>query len=228
VLVQTPHDAGFFQPAALPVANETKKASGDEGDRPQRRSPYGSIGPQLACSRVTGFGVTTKSLEDNDMLHTTRKLVITGLIAIGLIGAAGSGWSAESANSTAMIERGRYLAQLAGCNDCHTPGYLINNGEIPESRWLIGDSFGWRGPWGTTYASNLRLFLKDMSEDAWVETARTLKRRPPMPWYTVNQMHEDDLRALYRFVRSLGEPGNPAPAYVPPDQDPTTPYALFP
>ncbi len=57
---------------------------------------------------------------------------------------------------------------------------------------------------------------------------RTLKRRPPMPWYTLNKMHEDDLRALYRFIRSLGEPGNPAPAYLPPDQEPKTPYALFP
>ena len=162
------------------------------------------------------------------MFQTTRKLLVSGLIAVSLIGAAGSGWAVESADNTAMIERGRYLAQLAGCNDCHTSGYLMSNGQIPESQWLMGDSFGWRGPWGTTYPPNLRLFLKDMGEDQWVQVARTLKRRPPMPWYTVNKMHEDDLRALYRFIRSLGEPGKPAPAYVPPDQEPSTPYALFP
>jgi mono/diheme cytochrome c family protein len=162
------------------------------------------------------------------VFHTNRKLLVIGLIAVGLIGAAGSGGAVESADNAAMIERGRYLAQLAGCNDCHTSGYLMSNGQIPESQWLMGDSFGWRGPWGTTYPPNLRLFLKDMSEDQWVQVARTLKRRPPMPWYTVNKMHEDDLRALYRFIRSLGEPGKPAPAYVPPDQDPSTPYALFP
>ena len=23
----------------------------------------------------------------------------------------------------AVVERGRYLAKIAGCNDCHTPGY---------------------------------------------------------------------------------------------------------
>lgn len=162
------------------------------------------------------------------MVHATRKLLITGLIAVGLTGATRPARAAETDTSAAMIERGRYLAQLAGCNDCHTADYLMNNGEIPESRWLIGDSFGWRGPWGTTYPSNLRLFLKDMSEDEWVQVARTLKRRPPMPWYTVNRMHEDDLRALYRFIRSLGEPGKPAPAYVPPDREPSTLYALFP
>ena len=39
---------------------------------------------------------------------------------------------------------------------------------------------------GTTYASNLRLYVKYMSEDQWLAACRTLKRRPPMPWYTVN------------------------------------------
>jgi mono/diheme cytochrome c family protein len=159
---------------------------------------------------------------------TIRKRSIVGLISVALAGTVASARPTDPNSSTVSVEQGRYLAQLAGCNDCHTPGYLLNNGEIPESQWLMGDNFGWRGPWGTTYASNLRLFLKDMSEDEWVQAARTLKRRPPMPWYTVNHMHEDDLRALYRFIRSLGDPGKPAPAYVPPGQEPSTPYALFP
>jgi mono/diheme cytochrome c family protein len=162
------------------------------------------------------------------MPRKTRTLLLTAPIVASLAAGAVSSWSATTKNDGAMIERGRYLAQVAGCNDCHTAGYLMGNGQIPESRWLLGDSFGWRGPWGTTYAPNLRLFLKDMSEDQWVQVARTLKRRPPMPWYTLNKMHEDDLRALYRFIRSLGAPGKPAPAYVPPGQEPSTPYALFP
>jgi hypothetical protein len=95
-------------------------------------------------------------------------------------------------------------------------------------KWLSGDQFGWRGAWGTTYGSNLRLFVKDMTEDQWVETARTLKRRPPMPWFNVNAMSEDDLRAIYRFIRSFDDLGQPAPAYVPPGEEPKTPYASFP
>jgi len=163
------------------------------------------------------------------MPNTSQKLLLTSFIAASLAAGAVSAWSAETkTNGTATIERGRYLAQVAGCNDCHTSGYLMSNGQIPESQWLMGDSFGWRGPWGTTYPPNLRLFVKGMSEDQWVQVARTLKRRPPMPWYTLNNMHEDDLRALYRFIRSLGDPGNPAPAYLSPDQEPKTPYALFP
>jgi mono/diheme cytochrome c family protein len=126
------------------------------------------------------------------------------------------------------LERGRYLTQIGGCNDCHTPGYLLSEGNVDESRWLTGDRFGWRGPWGTTYAANLRLLLAGLTEDQWVLKARTLRARPPMPWYTLNQMAEEDLRALYRYVRHLGPAGQEAPAYLPVGQEPAPPFALFP
>jgi len=127
-----------------------------------------------------------------------------------------------------QVDRGRYLSKVAGCNDCHTPGYLISEGKVPEQLWLTGDSFGWRGPWGTTYASNLRLFVTAMTEEQWVNLARVLKARPPMPWFNLNVMQEEDLKAIYQFIRYLGPSGQAAPLYVPPDQEPTTPFALFP
>jgi mono/diheme cytochrome c family protein len=142
--------------------------------------------------------------------------------------AANQACTADPVLDPELVERGRYLARVAGCNDCHTPGYIMNDGNVPEELWLSGDNFGWRGPWGTTYGTNLRLFIKDMSETQWVEVAKTLKRRPPMPWFNLNEMHEDDLRALYHFMRSQGGPGKPAPAYLPPGKEPTTPYAHFP
>jgi len=127
-----------------------------------------------------------------------------------------------------LVERGRYLSKISGCNDCHTSGYLLSEGKVPEAQWLTGDSFGWRGPWGTTYAANLRLFMANLSEDEWLVTAKNLKARPPMPWYSLNEMHDDDLRAIYHYVRHLGPGGSEAPAYVPPDQEPAPPYAQFP
>lgn len=60
------------------------------------------------------------------------------------------------------VERGRYLAKVTGCNDCHTAGYARAGGKVPESQWLMGDSLGWRGPWGTTYPANLRLYMRGM------------------------------------------------------------------
>lgn len=126
------------------------------------------------------------------------------------------------------VERGRYLSMTSGCNDCHTPGYMFKEGNVPEENWLTGESFGWRGPWGTTYATNLRLSINKMTEEQWVQYAKTLKSRPPMPWFNLNKMTEEDLKSIYRFIRYLGPAGAPAPAYVPPDQEPTTPFALFP
>jgi mono/diheme cytochrome c family protein len=127
-----------------------------------------------------------------------------------------------------MVDRGRYLTRIAGCNDCHTPGYLLSEGNVPEKLWLTGDRFGWRGPWGTTYGSNLRLFAGGLTEKDWVTVAQTLRRRPTMPWFNLNAMKEEDLKAIYQFIRYLGPGGAPAPAYVPPDKEPDTPYALFP
>lgn len=128
----------------------------------------------------------------------------------------------------ALIARGRYIAKIGGCNDCHTAGYLLAEGQTPESEWLLGDTFGWRGPWGTTYGANLRLLLANMSEDQWLTLAKNLRARPPMPWFTLNEISDEDLRGLYAFIRYLGSGGSPAPAYVPPDQEPPPPYATFP
>lgn len=126
------------------------------------------------------------------------------------------------------IEQGRYLTKIAGCNDCHTAGYMASAGKVPEEKWLLGDALGWQGDWGTTYATNLRLYVKDMSEEQWVTLARTKEARPPMPWFGLREMKDADLRAIYRFLRFLGPAGEPAPAYLPPGQAAAGPVARFP
>jgi len=128
----------------------------------------------------------------------------------------------------AKLARGKYLVKIAGCNDCHTPNYLLSAGKVDEKLWLTGDKLGWRGPWGTTYSPNLRLYFDKLSEDQWVTVARNLQTRPPMPWFTLREMNEQDLRAIHAYARSLGLAGEPAPAYLPPDKEPPQPYAQFP
>jgi mono/diheme cytochrome c family protein len=127
-----------------------------------------------------------------------------------------------------QIKRGRYLVQIGGCNDCHTPGYPEKGGKVAEAQWLTGDALGWRGPWGTTYPTNLRLYFQDLTEEQWVKKGKALTARPPMPWFNVRDMSTSDLRALYRYVRHMGPAGKPAPAYVPPDKTPPQPYVQFP
>jgi mono/diheme cytochrome c family protein len=127
-----------------------------------------------------------------------------------------------------QVNRGRYLIKIGGCNDCHTAGYAPSGGKVPEAQWLMGDALGWNGPWGTTYATNLRLYMQDLTEEQWVKAARSLTARPPMPWFNVRAMSSGDLRAMYRYVRSLGPAGKPAPAYLPPDKTPPEPVVRFP
>ena len=147
-------------------------------------------------------------------------------VSVGLL-VLGFGVSAMAAEPETQAERGRYLVQIAGCNDCHTSRYSEKNGDVAESDWLTGDAVGWRGPWGTTYPVNLRLLFQAFTEDQWVKFARSKQSRPPMPWYVLSDMHESDLRAIYAFVRGLGPAGNPAPAYVPPGSEPNTAYISF-
>ena len=123
--------------------------------------------------------------------------------------------------------RGRYLVQTSGCNDCHTPGYAMSDGKIDERNWLIGDSLGWRGPWGTTYAANLRLVAKSMNEAQFIARARS-ELRPPMPFYNLRAMTDADVRAIYAYLKHLGPSGISAPAYLSPDKAPTLPFVQFP
>ena len=148
---------------------------------------------------------------------------------------AGSAIAAEStAKSSAKIaaqpdiERGRYLVATSGCNDCHTPGYLMTGSKTPQKDWLTGNTMGWRGPWGTSYPANLRLYFQELTEEQWVQVAKSMQRRPPMPYYSLNAMAEPDVRAIYKFISSLGPAGKPAPKYVPPDKVPPQPYVQFP
>jgi hypothetical protein len=67
-----------------------------------------------------------------------------------------------------------------------------------------------------------------MTEDEWVAFAKSFKTRPPMPWFNVNAMHEADLRSIYLYVTSFDDLGDPAPAYLPPDQEPQGPVVRFP
>jgi len=126
-----------------------------------------------------------------------------------------------------VLARGRYVAMIGGCNDCHTAGFAPSGGAVPESEWLKGDGLGYQGPWGTTYPPNLRAYFAGLSEDQWVALAPSFRARPPMPFWAVNAMEEADLRALYRFVRSLGPVGEPAPAYASPGEAVATPLVVF-
>jgi mono/diheme cytochrome c family protein len=150
------------------------------------------------------------------------------LFIVAALIASGAEAQEKVAKASADVNRGRYLVATSGCNDCHTPGYPVSGGKVDEKLWMTGDKLGWRGPWGTTYASNLRLTASRMTETQFVALARSPQLRPPMPWFVLRDMNERDVRAIYRYLKHAGPAGEPAPAYLPPDKTPNPPFVQFP
>jgi mono/diheme cytochrome c family protein len=134
--------------------------------------------------------------------------------------------SAVRADDAAAIDRGRYLVSISGCNDCHTAGYGEKAGKVPESEWLLGTPVGFQGPWGTTYAANLRIVAERYTAEQFIARSRS-ELLPPMPWFNLVNMSDADLRAIYAFIRSLGPVGEPVPAYLPPGVAPKTSFLVF-
>ena len=153
------------------------------------------------------------------MINRTGMLALAGLAAL-------ASSTVSATDRLAQVERGRYLVTISGCNDCHTPGGAQMGPAVPEKDWLTGVPVGYQGPWGTSYASNLRLVINSMNETQWLAHARQ-QRLPPMPWFNLKAMTDDDLKAVYAFVRSLGPAGVATPAYVAPGGKVTTPYFVF-
>ncbi len=154
--------------------------------------------------------------------HAVLALLGLCLLTAALAQAARTGGPIQSAHVSAPSARdaGRYLIVVGGCNNCHTPDWRKSNGTLDEKQWLTGNLEGFKGAWGTSYASNLRLYVRTLSEKQWVQMFRMRTQKPPMPWYNTRQMSDRDLRAMYRFLHDLGPAGQPTPKDVPPTATP--------
>lgn len=133
---------------------------------------------------------------------------------------------AALADESTLAEHGRYLVKLGGCNDCHTPGFAEAAGQLQPQQWLVGSSVGFQGPWGTSYPVNLRLYVQGLTEAEWLARVRQ-PMRPPMPWYILRDLSDDDLIAIYRFIRELGPAGEPAPMAAAPGEPVSTAFIEF-
>lgn len=92
------------------------------------------------------------------------------------------------------------------------------------------------GPWGISYPANLTpdstTGLGGWTEDVFMKTLRTGKHLgqpdgrdilPPMPWFNLVHMTDEDLSAVYNYLRSIPAVNNKVPAPVPPNQVKVTP-----
>jgi len=93
------------------------------------------------------------------------------------------------------------------------------------------DVTAFAGPWGMTFGANLTpdatTGIGNWTEDVFVKTIRTGKHlgqeggrpvMPPMPWYMVAKMTDEDLSSVYHYLMSLPAIKNPVPAPIPPNE----------
>ena len=159
------------------------------------------------------------------------KVLQTFLVLFALSAASATPANAQTilhTNNATLLERGKYMVVTGHCNNCHTEGYGVNAGNIPEAKWLLGNSVGWRSKAGTSYAPNLRLYVQSMPLEGWLAVAKNSRARAPMPWWSLRDTSNEDLTAMYAYIGSLGPVGSPAPSFLPPDQTPPPPYNQLP
>jgi mono/diheme cytochrome c family protein len=102
---------------------------------------------------------------------------------------------------------------------------------IGPGKWtaMTADLTAWYGPWGVSYARNLtpdvETGLGSWTEDMFIKAIRTGKHMgapagrdilPPMPWQMYAQMTDEDLKAVWAYLRTLKAVKNAIPEPLPP------------
>lgn len=116
------------------------------------------------------------------------------------VGPAGDVPVAVKADTT--IEYGKYLAMnVANCNGCHTKRDMMTGKFIGEP-FAGGELEGMATPNLTTDSSS-RIF--GWSEKIFVDRFRMGKLNPKshMPWNSYGRMNDTELKAIYKFLKSL-------------------------
>ena len=134
-------------------------------------------------------------------------VILTAVLSTASLGASDTGGvegQGVAANKSQQIARGKYLVDIMGCHDCHTPMKLGPNGPEPDmARTLsghpenvavppaivpagylamIGATFtSFTGPWGTSFTRNLtpdkETGLGDWTVEEFIATMKTGRER---------------------------------------------------
>jgi mono/diheme cytochrome c family protein len=105
------------------------------------------------------------------------------------------------------VKRGEYLVTIAGCTDCHTPqakGQPIRGLEF-------SGGFILEGPWGRVASANITPDPSGISyydEALFLEMIRTgyvkaRKINQIMPWHDFRNLTDEDLKAIFAYLRTL-------------------------
>jgi mono/diheme cytochrome c family protein len=106
------------------------------------------------------------------------------------------------------VERGKYLVTLGNCFSCHTP--MTPEGQ-PITQLAFAGGLRFNGPWGQVTSANITPDASGISyydEELFVKTLRTgqvgaRKLNSIMPWSYFRNMTDEDLKAIYAYLKTL-------------------------
>ncbi len=107
------------------------------------------------------------------------------------------------------------------------PAPAVDRTDMAERGLAVTDFLtAWVGPWGTTYAPNItgdETGIGMWSEQQFINCIREGKLKglsrpllPPMPWQFYKAMTDEELKAIFAYLKSTKPIKNIAPAYEPP------------
>jgi mono/diheme cytochrome c family protein len=155
--------------------------------------------------------------------------MIGRLLGLG-IGALAVGLLAQQAFAqSAQVKRGLYLVNIAGCNDCHTPGSFLGKRDV--SRTLGGSDVGFALPgMGVFVGPNLtpdkETGLGSWTNEQIVTAIRTGRRpdgrmlAPIMPYNDFASLTKEDALAIVAYLKSLPPISNKVPGPFGPSDKP--------
>jgi cytochrome c553 len=159
-----------------------------------------------------------------------HRRTITACVVVGVACLLSTPALAQGPHVTADTpeQAGAYLLIVGSCHDCHTPNWVESGGKTSKDSLMTGRGLGFKGPWGVDYSKNLRVIADREGEDHWVNTLKTADDGDghlPMPWHNTKLMSDDDLRAMWKYVKSLGPAqGERIPRSVRPGKEPVGQY----
>jgi hypothetical protein len=116
----------------------------------------------------------------------------------------------------------------------HPEGMKLGPPPKLEGGWLMAGAAtntAWAGPWGVSYTANLTpdqntgigvwtedMFIKSMRNGKHMGTSRTVL--PPMPWPWYGKMRDEELKAIFAYLKSIPPIQNHVPDPLPPSGGP--------
>ena len=100
-----------------------------------------------------------------------------------------------------VIERGKYMTEVGSCIGCHT------SWDTPLKPGLFGGGMYFRQKYDTAFSANLTPDKSGLfyDENAFITVVRTGKGgtlSSIMPWVVVRNYSDEDLRAIYKYLRT--------------------------